>query len=505
MSRAKTGYHSLAFTPTAATFHLRVAWKSGAPQVSRAGLASGALILGSPFGKDHTHDLQHDASEDITFIAHRDYKPRKLGRHGHASWSLTPYRPASDPFTGAGHYPRAVRFHKGRLWFGGAGQRPRTLWASQSKAPFDMTTGAEDEKALIFTLLEQNPILWLASGRDLALGTLGNEQVITGDDGLITATNIDVSRHTSHGSSRVSPVQYNNQILFVDRSTRQLRAFAYDYANIDGYRGPDISLWGEHLLRTGVAGLALAAKPTPTLWLHDEDGRLRALTYEPEQDVLAWHDHPLGGDGRVESMTTTPFGRSDRLYLATRREFEGQTIRALEYLEDGEWDGIENAFYVDAGLSYAGDASATFSGLSHLEGQTVSILADGIPHRPLVVQGGAVTLDHPAATCHIGLGYESIIETLPLEIQTKAGTAQGARKSWRDISVRLLESMGGTVNGQEILYRTPGDNMDQAIPPFSGDKEIDDLGWDDEGTVTIQQTGPLPMTVQSIFGKVKMA
>ncbi|MDX7047619.1 hypothetical protein SJZ88_22620, partial [Enterobacter hormaechei] len=48
-------------------------------------------------------------------------------------------------------------------------------------------------------------------------------------------------------------------------------------------------------------------------------------------------------------------------------------------------------------------ARQTFSGLSHLEGQTVNILSDASVEPQKTVTGGAVTLESPGAVVHIGL------------------------------------------------------------------------------------------------------
>ncbi|WP_204311451.1 hypothetical protein, partial [Stenotrophomonas maltophilia] len=50
-----------------------------------------------------------------------------------------------------------------------------------------------------------------------------------------------------------------------------------------------------------------------------------------------------------------------------------------------------------------GFAATTISGLGHLEGKTVSILADGNVAPQAVVSGGSITLDGPSLVVHVGL------------------------------------------------------------------------------------------------------
>lgn len=61
-------------------------------------------------------------------------------------------------------------------------------------------------------------------------------------------------------------------------------------------------------------------------------------------------------------------------------------------------------------------ARQTFSGLSHLEGQTVNILSDASVEPQKTVSGGAVTLESPGAVVHIGLPITAEFETLDINI-----------------------------------------------------------------------------------------
>jgi hypothetical protein len=64
--------------------------------------------------------------------------------------------------------------------------------------------------------------------------------------------------------------------------------------------------------------------------------------------------------------------------------------------------------------------------------------------------------------------------------------------------------MGLKINGEEIPFRTPYDPMGEGITPFTGDKEMMNLGWEDEGMITIEQEKPLPATILCIFGNLEV-
>jgi hypothetical protein len=87
-----------------------------------------------------------------------------------------------------------------------------------------------------------------------------------------------------------------------------------------------------------------------------------------------------------------------------------------------------------------------------------------------------------------------------VEAGSQAGTAQGRKKRYNEVLVRLYKTVGVTINGDQIPFRSSASKMGQNIPQFTGDKRVTNLGWDREGQVTIKQTQPLPMTVLGVTG-----
>jgi len=88
---------------------------------------------------------------------------------------------------------------------------------------------------------------------------------------------------------------------------------------------------------------------------------------------------------------------------------------------------------LDAGVSEV-------SGLHHLEGETVQILADGNRQEDQVVTAGTITLENSPTRVCVGLKFESIAQSLPLTITGEV--IEGQRKRVPQIAVRLLESRG---------------------------------------------------------------
>jgi len=89
------------------------------------------------------------------------------------------------------------------------------------------------------------------------------------------------------------------------------------------------------------------------------------------------------------------------------------------------------------------------------------------------------------------------------EVQLSNGISRGMPKSWGDLWVGLLETVGCMINDEEIPFRAAGVPLDEAIPPFTGDKKVNQTGWGD-GRVRIEQPQPLPITVLAVFGDFEL-
>jgi hypothetical protein len=136
----------------------------------------------------------------------------------------------------------------------------------------------------------------------------------------------------------------------------------------------------------------------------------------------------------------------------------------------------------------------------------VQILIDDAVYPKQKVTSGAITVSLPSTfatkTIEVGLGYNSKLKTLSLEAGSQAGSAQGRKKRYNEIVVRLLNTIGVSINDDQLPFRTSADEMGQPIPLFTGDKRVSNLGWDREGKVTIEQKQPLPLTVLGLTGTI---
>jgi len=215
-------------------------------------------------------------------------------------------------------------------------------------------------------------------------------------------------------------------------------------------------------------------------------------------------------DAKVESISVIPADDGEyQLWMIVNRYVDGSTRRYVEYLNNFNFgDTQDDAFFLDSGLTYDSVPTTTISGLDHLEGETISILADGASHANKTVSGGSVTLDRSAQKVHAGLNYDSILQTLRIEAGSAQGVAQSKVKRVNEITVRLHKSLGievgGSLDDMEVLpFRSSAELMGLPVALFTGDKKVefrDDYNTD--GYVYVRQQLPLPLTVLAIYPEV---
>ena len=217
------------------------------------------------------------------------------------------------------------------------------------------------------------------------------------------------------------------------------------------------------------------------------------------------------GKSVCESVAVIPTDDTEyQVYVIVKRTINGATRRFVEILNVFDFDQTDNTSFnfLDSALSYSGSAVSTISGLDHLEGQTVSILADGATHPDKTVSSGSITLDRSALNVKVGLAYTSLLQTMRLNAGSQNGTSQGKTKRIYDITVRMFETIGVEVgpdlsNMERIPFRSSADLMDEGIPPFTGDKEVEFRGnYETDGFIFVRQTQPLPFTILSLYPRL---
>ncbi|MCK4958886.1 MAG: hypothetical protein KAT00_05790 [Planctomycetes bacterium] len=426
-------------------------------------------------------------------------------------------------------YPATGTFFEDRLMVGGATFTPQRIDGSktgdyenfEATAP-DGTVASDNAVSFTFNARQVNAIQWMDDGeKGLTVGTTGGEWIVRPStlSEALSPTNVQAKKSTAYGSKRTTPLSIANATLFIQKAARKVRELTYVF-ELDGFRAPDLTILAEHVSQTGLAEIVYQQEPHPIVWARREDGLLLGMSYSRNEDAIGWHRHPIAGvsDAQgspaiVESISViqSPDGTRDELWMIVQRYVDGTVVRHIEYM-DKFWesgDDPKTSVFLDSALSYSGAPVTTLSGLDHLEGETVGILADGATHPDKTVSGGEVTLDRETSDAIVGLSYQSNLETQRIEAGAADGTAQGKTKRIHRVVVRLIDTLGlkyGRSQGgvpEDIFaleFRKGSDPMDQAPPLFTGDKDLNwPAGYDTEGRMYIRHEDPLPATIAALM------
>ncbi len=283
------------------------------------------------------------------------------------------YKWAKGIWNEADGYPGCTTYHQQRHFFAGSAARPQTIWGSRTGdfTNFGKSSPVVDDDAVTYPLAgkQVNQVRHLVStpgGALLAFTSDGNWTLMGNENGgPLTPTSVQATPQEFRGTSHVAPLTVGNRALYIQDKGQVVRDLAYDFAT-NSYAGDDLSEMATHLLEGHtITDWCFQQVPFNVVWMVRDDGLLLGMTYKKEQGIAGWHRHDLGG-GIVESCCVVSEGMEDRLYLIVRRTINGTTKRYIEVMENRVITDINDAFFVDCGLSYdgrnTGSATITVSG-----------------------------------------------------------------------------------------------------------------------------------------------
>lgn len=409
-------------------------------------------------------------------------------------------------------FPRAITIHENRLWFGGTKTQPTTFWATALDRFEDFRLGSDADRAKEFQVQsdEANAIEWMCSHEVLVIGTRGAEWFYGQRIGEDLPK---IRRNTNYGSAAVQARVVNESLVFIQRSKRKLREFASDQGG--GFACPDLTLLAEHFGDAKFIQLAVQRNPETVVWVLTDQGDLCGLVYERAQNVAGWFRYSTAG--AFESMAIVEgTGEEDQLWVAVKRTIGGTTKRFVERfqpdlirtIKEGDQTGL---IYSDAAAVYDGTPATTITGLDHLEGMSVTILADGAPHPARTVTDGEITLQWAASKVICGLAYTSLVEPTYLETNDPGSITKAFKKRITRAAMEFWQSLGAEISADggttyhPIEFRTVADYMDEVPPLFSGIKEeMVSASSARQASVILRQTQPLPMNLLSLVIRFTM-
>ena len=402
-------------------------------------------------------------------------------------------------------YPRTGAFHGGRLWIGGTRDKRSTLISSKSGdlLNFDTGEGADDD-GIFITLSSSriSDITNIFSGRTLQIFTKSSEYAFVGDSITPATISGSLKVQTSNGSLPVDPQEADGAVVFADNNGKTLREFIYSF-NEDSYEALDISVLSSHLIKSPVAmAYQTGTSSEDANWLFgvNADGSGFILNKLRSQDINGFVSFSSGLLKDVQSF-------NDDIVFVVERTINGATKRFIEM-----WD-----------FDYRLDASMQITyqsgyDLAHLIGEEVQVLKGNIiyPSRTVLDNGtgrGIISFSAEEQAIfqfgdilEIGFNFEPVVKTMPLN--TSIGSGDNAMRLKRIVrmNVRVNETLGLQMDGNEIPDLSfGGDVLDQEPAPFTG--ILDDLypssGWGRDHTVEFKAVNPTPMHIQSMEFEVE--
>ena len=419
---------------------------------------------------------------------------------------------AKTVFNTTDEYPATTTYYKQRQVFAQTNNDPQKLLMSviADFTNFNTSLPLKASDAIAYRLVSRqvNEIRHLVPLKDLIILTSGGEWLGQGDNsGVVSANTFNVNVQQYSGASEVAPLLVNNTVVFIQEQGDVIRDLGYQLA-ADGYTGDDLTVLARHLFDGHtITDWAYAKIPYSIIWAVRSDGRLLGLTYNREQEVFAWHQHYTAdstGEGDFESVAAVPEGRETAVYVTVKRTINGATRRYVERLNTRTFATKADSFFVDSGLTYDGAATTTVSGLDHLEGETVNVLADGNILPQKTVTDGAIALGGSYSKVHVGLPITATLKMLPIDVLSNPKESSiPKQKNVTELTISV-ENTTGLFAGKDVddLFEVPARQFENLGEPaaLKSTELVIKIGteWGFRKQPVIRQTYPVPAKIIAI-------
>ena len=171
-----------------------------------------------------------------------------------------------------------------------------TKSGTESNLSFSLPIRDDDRIKFRVAAREANTIRHIVPLTQLLLLTGSAEWRITSvNSDAITPTSISVKPQSYVGANNSQPVIVNNSMVYAAARGGHVRELGYNW-QANGFITGDLSLRAAHLFDNfKIIDIALAKEPFPIVWFFNTEGKLLGLTYVPEQNIGAWHQHDTDG------------------------------------------------------------------------------------------------------------------------------------------------------------------------------------------------------------------
>lgn len=429
---------------------------------------------------------------------------------GLLDWYWGSWQPSAilDPDS-ANEYPTSCALFEGRLWLSGNNQ----VWGSVSDEYESFDDSITGDSVAIRRTIGFGPSQssnWMQATNGLLIGTALSEIAIRSSTFGEYLTNFNAALRSTgtNGSAYYSPVQVDNAIVFIQRTAKKLLYLVHE-ASSDTTQAKDLMLLHSEIASAGIREICVARQPETRIFAVLNDGTMLVFLLDVTEDVEAWSriTHP---GGSIVNAAIVQESDEDRLYVTVNN---GATLNIERLAKFDEARGASLSKHLDSFKTYTSPGT-TITGLTHLEGETVTVWADGVNRGTFVVASGQITVPSAWTNVVVGLAYTADYTSNRISSYTSKVIELNRRKRITDVglimrdyypgavqlgpTIALLEAMPLSEAGTAAPTTTQTD-YDYVPFEFNGENETDPR-------IRIRATGPatilaLTYTVKQDTGK----
>ncbi len=468
--------------------------------------------------------LGYAHSLDTVILTHPDTRVYRLQRQGSDTvWVFEDFTPSiknimqhdfgdgeENVWSDARGWPASWSFHQGRSFAANTTELPTRVWGSNSeKGLFDFyidpdATEPPDTDAVDAALDGESVSRVQAVYGLIDLFVMTTGGIYVQSESPIKPGSFVPLRHTESRVSKIRPLELEGEVICVeyrdddaDGSALNNQAVyavlfddgakAYDVRNLSEL-APSIFKNPVDLARVRSIG----NQSVSFLYVVNGDGTCGMVTSSRRNDITALSQ--LHTKGKITQMASC----GGKLFAVVNREINGVDKWFLERFRPDR--------FTDCGVYQESEtAKAVWDGFDHLEGEVIQVRGDGGDLGDFTVEDGEITLPFPVNSVEGGLGFDWLIETMPLAMKLPDGALVGRRNRIAEAIIAVRETSDLKVNGKDVaVYRYGDVTYDGDAPtiaPFTGDVRQKFLGWNRTGrgaTLTLEGSRPTPATILSV-------
>jgi hypothetical protein len=376
-------------------------------------------------------------------------------------------------FSGRRGWPTAVVLHEGRLWWAGKD----SIVGSISDAFNDFDPDFEGDAGPISTPIGSGPVdtvSWLLSLQKMLLGGQGAEYTAQSSalDEPLTPSNFALRITSTQGSAAVQGVKLDDEGVFASRAGTRIYSLSLNDTGFN-YAANDLtSLWPE-AGSPGIVRIAVQRQPDTRIHCVRSDGTVLLGVMDRAENVLSWQD--ISTDGTIEDVIIlNGTDDEDDVYYSVKRTINSSDVRFLEkWAREDQCRGGTLNRQGDAFKIYTGVATTSITGLTHLEGESVVVWADGSDvgtnssyAQTYTVSSGAITLTTAASNVMVGMPYTAQWKS------SRLPDVQGGKSLAAHTRVNELTMVMAWVHAKGLRYGPDFSTLDD-LPGIEAGAKVD--------------------------------